>query len=386
MKDCFENLFLHHNEPVSGIAGGLRSAGTGTFCFKIEDEQGNLHTIKLYGSAYVPGLPMTFLCPQHWSQHKEGKTSKDGIYMRASGRGCWLVWNKGRSRKPVPYNPATNTPSFNSAPGSFNYCAFEATYLAMDASHLRNQTVSFNNLQNSHQPPLDPAEFIPNEDFNLTVKEDLQASERVSAFDETEHTSNLSHLDLDPLALCPLHPTGHHKWGECSHNPVNVQHQKRGILTFSPTPTRDDAEADNDYISAMDDQADLLQWHCCLGHVSFNRLKQLPLIGETPKMLATVQQPKCAGCLFGKMTKVPWRIKGKANNTVHKATYPGKCVSVDQLQSTQAEFVAQLKGRLTTQRFNSATVFVDHYSRLQYIHLMTGMTSKQTTEAKIAFD
>jgi uncharacterized protein with PIN domain len=46
----------------------------------------------------------------------------------------------------------------------------------------------------------------------------------------------------------------------------------------------------------------------------------------------------------------------------------------------------QLKGRLTTQRYNSAMVFVDHYSRLQYIHLMTAMTLKQTIEAKIAFE
>jgi hypothetical protein len=53
----------------------LWSAGTGTFCFKIEDKQGNLHTIKLYGSAYVPGLPMTPLCPQNWIQQEEGKTS-----------------------------------------------------------------------------------------------------------------------------------------------------------------------------------------------------------------------------------------------------------------------------------------------------------------------
>jgi hypothetical protein len=131
------------------------------------------------------------------------------------------------------------------------------------------------------------------------VKEDFQASEGVSAFDKTEHTSNLSHLDFDPSAPCPLHPTGHHKWGKCSHNPVNVQHMNRGILTFSPTPFCDDAEADNNYISAMDDQAELLRWHCFLGHILFNHLEQLVLIGEIeiPKRLATVKQPKCAGFL-----------------------------------------------------------------------------------------
>jgi hypothetical protein len=86
------------------------------------------------------------------------------------------------------------------------------------------------------------------------------------------------------------------------------------------------------------------------------------------------------------MTKIPWRTKSKSNNPVHEATYPGECVSVDQLQSTQAGFFAQLKGRLTTRRYNSATVFVDHYSRLRFIHLMTSMSSAETIEAKIAFE
>jgi hypothetical protein len=76
----------------------------------------------------------------------------------------------------------------------------------------------------------------------------------------------------------------------------------------------------------------------------------------------------------------------KANSKVHKATYPGECVSVDQMESTQAGFVAQLKGRLTTKRYKAATVFVDHYSRLCYVHVMSSLTSKETIEAKQAFE
>jgi hypothetical protein len=86
------------------------------------------------------------------------------------------------------------------------------------------------------------------------------------------------------------------------------------------------------------------------------------------------------------MTKVPWRMKGKENNQVYETTYPGECVSVDQLQSTQAGFVAQLKGKLTTKRYNSATAFVDHFSRLRYVHMMYDMSSKSTIDAKIAFE
>ena len=31
----------------------------------------------------------------------------------------------------------------------------------------------------------------------------------------------ISHLDEAHDDECPTHPTGNHKWGECSHNPAN---------------------------------------------------------------------------------------------------------------------------------------------------------------------
>ncbi len=89
--------------------------------------------------------------------------------------------------------------------------------------------------------------------------------------------------------------------------------------------------------------------------------------------------------MFGAMTKKPWRTKG-ATNPIRKATRPGECVSVDQLISTQHGFIAQLKGRLINQRYRGATVFVDHFSRLRYIHFHTSLTSEETIQAKMAFE
>jgi hypothetical protein len=56
------------------------------------------------------------------------------------------------------------------------------------------------------------------------------------------------------------------------------------------------------------------------------------------------------------------------------------------LISLQVGFIAQLKGTLAKKRYMVATVFVDHYSWLKYIHLMTKLTSKETTEAKQTFE
>ncbi len=64
------------------------------------------------------------------------------------------------------------------------------------------------------------------------------------------------------------------------------------------------------------------------------------------------------------------------------ATKAGQCVSVDQMISMQVGFIAQLKGTLTKKHFTAATIFVNHCSRLKYIHLMTKLTSEETIEAK----
>ncbi len=54
--------------------------------------------------------------------------------------------------------------------------------------------------------------------------------------------------------------------------------------------------------------------------------------------------------------------------------------------SMQVGFITQLKGTLTKKCYTAATIFVDHYSRLKYVHLMTRLTSEETMEAKQAFE
>jgi hypothetical protein len=162
--------------------------GIGTFCFKLEDEKGQLHTIKLHKSLYVPGLSTTLLCPQQWTQQDKDP----GTYIRTAENGVWLVWNKEKCKKFVPLDTTTNTPTFFTAPGSFNYRAFEATYLAAyDASHIKQPTVTFNHDLLQQSAPLDPAEFLATEDINKP--EEMGGNEGVSEDDETVLHSNISH-------------------------------------------------------------------------------------------------------------------------------------------------------------------------------------------------
>jgi hypothetical protein len=197
-----------------------------------------------------------------------------------------------------PIGPTTNTPTFHTAPGSFNYQAFKATYLAYDASAIRSPTVTFDQriLRGEHE--LDPAEFLATEDIHLSTE--MGGDEGVSADDETVQISNLSHADVKPHGPCPIHPTGNHTWGECSLNKANESTQ-RGTLTFSPQQYYDEAEINNNATIATGNQAELLRWHCHLGHLPFPALCQLAKNGEIPKRLTKVKPPRCAGCLFGNM-------------------------------------------------------------------------------------
>ncbi len=118
---------------------------------------------------------------------------------------------------------------------------------------------------------------------------------------------------------------------------------RRRPLIFNPSPPQEEGE--DVHLAATDDQAELMRWHYRLGHLTSPKLKQLTLNGEIPKRLAKVTPPKCAGCIFGAMTKIPWHGKEtKASHEVFTATKPGECVSVNQMVSTEVGFFAQMKG------------------------------------------
>ena len=87
------------------------------------------------------------------------------------------------------------------------------------------------------------------------------------------------------------------------------------------------------------------------------------------------------------MTKIPWRGKEtKASHEVFIPTKPGECVSVDQMASSEVGFFAQMKGKLTKRCYRCATIFVNHYSRLRFVHLQIDNSSTETLAAKRAFE
>jgi Reverse transcriptase (RNA-dependent DNA polymerase)/GAG-pre-integrase domain len=148
----------------------------------------------------------------------------------------------------------------------------------------------------------------------------------------------------------------------------------------------------NDHDSKMSSRSDnlsseMLKWHHRLSHISFKRIQRMSRRGQLPSYLSNCPIPTCQSCMYGKMTRRPWRTKSKQKHeslgTIDK---PGDCVSVDQLESSIPGLVGQLKGKPTSLRYRVATVFVDYYSGLSYVHLQSSTSSKETLEAKFEFE
>ena len=59
---------------------------------------------------------------------------------------------------------------------------------------------------------------------------------------------------------------------------------------------------------------------------------------------------------------------------------------MDQMVSTEVGFFAQLKGKLTKKRYRCCTIFVDHYSRLRFVHNQIDDSSVKTVASKHAFE
>ena len=349
---------------VKGISNFLNVEGEGTIRWRWEDDQGRVHQHIIRGALYVPNLPFCLLSPQHWAkQADDNYPRRRGTYCGTYDDACELHWDQRQYRRTLRWDPATNTASFRSASGATTYRVFTAAVeeeLGLENDeHVCYQT-------------------------NVHLVSDDEGNDEDSSAPTDEHSADPT-LPTDDLTTLPTErslPLSTDGIDEENLFDLTDDHSRRELRP-PPNVIEDEDEA----LAADNVQAELLRWHHRLGHLSFNKIRLLSSLGILPRRLTTVRPPKCPGCIYGAMTKRPWRTKAQSNKgKIYLATKPGDCVSVDQLESNTPGFIAQLKGSLTKQRYRAATIFVDHYSRLSYVYLQRGLTSDETLKAKRAFE
>ena len=320
----------------------LRVMKRGTLVWKVEDDDGNTHVFYIPGSLYVPDGRTRLLSPQHWARALVlcGDDKNTTCARQFYNRNVMTWGDRGQFHKTVYCSSRSNVPMMSSAGG---YTQYEA--------HI--------------------SEFYEDMDEDLSCLECCQAVASPAYISDEESVENEAVLE----------------------QPRSIEGEENLVDLLTPENDEDTQPIhvepidDEELMSATTIKGELLRWHYRLGHLSFNKLQALAKLRVLPYKLSSIRPPKCACCMYGAMTKKPWRSKGSANKrSVNVATKSGECVSVDQMESSSFGFVAQLKGKLTKRKYKYATVFVDHYSRYTYVYLQERLTSEETVAAKGAFE
>ena len=171
--------------------------------------------------------------------------------------------------------------------------------------------------------------------------------------------------------------------------PIDASEDEARECSFSNEPNENEPVTKIDDPLTPRDKAMFLSWHIRMGHAPFKIVRWAAQLGLIPKKLRHCTNEVCPACMYGKQKRRPWRSKGQtAKNArpIKRAKAPGECVSVDQLISSVPGLVGQTTGKLTKQRLYVATIFVDHFSGLDYVHVQESTSAEDTLEAKAAFE
>jgi GAG-pre-integrase domain len=220
----------------------------------------------------------------------------------------------------------------------------------------------------------------------ITNDDQVMCCQAESVIDDDKSASHVTENDpyrwnYPPMAfegeLTPKRSNLSIKTPKDHNEPVTIEF---GDDDIKETPITDSSE--------MDPTSEMLFLHYKLGHISFNKIRQMAHDGLVPKKFLKCRVPTCASCMYGKATKRPWRTKTRTNQIQHNKTItaPGHCVSVNQFESPVPGMIAHVKGKPTIARYKCGTVFVDHYSDVTYVHFQKSTSAVETIKAKEAFE
>ena len=348
--DDFIDAPIPINKKVKGLSGHIDGIMVGTIKWHIEDDDGKIHTIILPNSMYIKNATSRLLSPQHWAQvAKDNQPTPNGTWCATFADRVILYWEQRKYQRTVMLDrQGTNVATIRSAPG---YKAYEA-YCNECVQHDDKDSLC----------------------YDVNMVSDVESDTNV---DTDNDDSSENYIRTSPLTTDFSLSNNRSKT-----NTTNSSYDfTNDLLTTHVIHDEEERQTTNH-------AAEFLQWHHRLGHISPKKMRLMAKEGILPKHLYKCKIPICSSCMFGKMTRRPWRTKGYQNKdeTNQRPLRPGECVSIDQLESTTPGLVAQLKGIPTIKRYKAATVFVDHATRYTYVHLQTSTNADETVQAKLTFE
>ena len=334
------------NQWIKGITGHVQATHRGMVLWKIDDDTGKVHSININGTDYMAGMSNRILSPQHFAQAANDHHPQPEVTGSiTNSKNITLFWGQQRYTKTILLDKSLNIGLTWTAPGSEAFMAYLVTMPndRGDGIQAFESHVIPDNADSNDDASLQPKDLVQVPDVN---KEESHMDTGTTIQEDEGATTKFGVQDLADLHVIPN----------------------------DEQPTT---------LSAQDK---LIRWHHHLGHLLFDCIRSMSQRGILLKQLLKCTKPFCAACQYGKLMRKPWQLKGGLINPIRRATSPGQIVSVDQLESSTAGFIAQLKDKHTTQRYWYATVFVDQHSWHAYAYLQRAITSAETVQAKHSFE
>jgi GAG-pre-integrase domain len=368
-----------------GTYGGMKVpiTGTGTIQWTTLDDTGQKIVMIIPRSFYVKGTKTRLLSPQHYAQVARVPETGKRCEVLTTIHGTKLVmqWKERKTRKTIPLDNA-NLGTIHTVSG---YTVARALFANANYSEdiINTQSCCYECTVSEANTPKNEGDDSKNEGECDVMfennKHEVSGASAPQMFENNRHEVS--------GASAPKEQNSNEKSEKQStirSDPVELQ---IGSNVFHDTIQQREHVLDEAYIETSQPEHALLLLHYKFGHAPMKRLQRLAERGILPRQLAKCPIPICQSCIFGKMTRKPWRSKPMANPPTRKAiSRPGEVVSVDQLESPIEGFLAQEKGKLTKRRYRAATIFVDNYSSLSYVHLQQSVLGDETLLAKRAFE
>ncbi|KAI2496817.1 hypothetical protein MHU86_17696 [Fragilaria crotonensis] len=372
---CISNSLADFVKPPQKVIGRIKGmggdkvavTGIGMIRWTIDDDMGTAHSFVIPGSLYIPDSPARLFSPQHWAQErKDDYPERNGSWQATFSDHVMLVWGQKKFSKKIPFDKS-NVATFTTTPGCKNFRLFRACLEATDDDEINAcECVAFD------------ATIIEDDEDDEVTEHQSEYHEDDASIEPVPQTLRQGPSVQIQTAADDQEEQGYTK---------TTRHHDTSYDAYKNVAVVEDVEEDS-FAGKLTATAELLLWHFRLGHVPFSRLVNMAKEGLLPKRLSNCRVPKCSSCIYGKMTRRAKRTKNeKSRIEARVLTGPGSCVSVDQLESRTMGLIGHMKGTPTVlQRYRCATIYIDHYSRLSYVHLQRQLTSEETVQGKVAFE
>ena len=326
------------NRKVKTFAGVFSGKiWVGTLRWNVMDHKGKLHTFLIPNSYLIPEGGMKLFSPQHWAKTRIAQGLEKGRPPQTITTSDQVImeWNNRKDRLVLDLDKRTNVANLPLSPGYDQFKLF---------------------LQEASVDDDDPPTLVS-----------------VVSDDEED-----SHPDEDDY---------NDGWEAAEDGETEEPHEIDFTILPQDGMTSETVETDEEH-KVENLAAELLRVHHQFNHIGFAKLQTMAKSGILPRRLADCAIPACTACLYGKATRRQWRDKPKSKSKQKSIPIkrPGQCVSVDMLKSPVPGLVAQMAGWITGKRYFYALVFVDHYSRLGYVHLQKTQTAQETLQGKTLFE